>query len=92
MRSMPCDDVGVSFRHVICSAEHLRVLFWFARAKDYRGVDLFPFGQLWYDTPDNAIRLRDAQQPLTSCRDPRLPITLATCSKRMNTRAISKNR
>jgi len=21
---MPCDDVGVSFRHVICSAEHLR--------------------------------------------------------------------
>ena len=33
--------------------------------KDHRGVDMIsdalPFGRLWYDTPDNAIWLRNAQ-------------------------------
>jgi len=55
---MPYDDVGVSFRYVICSAEHLR-FFLICSRKDHRGVDLlsnvFQFGRLWYGEP-NAIR------------------------------------
>ena len=42
--------------------------------KDHRGVDLIsdvlPFGRLWYDTPDNAIGLPYALQPITRCSDP----------------------
>jgi len=44
--------------------------------KDKRGVDLIsdalPFGRLWRDTPDNAIGLCSALQPVTRRPDSRL--------------------